>query len=91
MTTEGLWITSTFLNGLAEGKGKILYPGGSKYYGEIVAGQAHGEGVFVGSMPLCMKIFIPCRWTVKAHYSGDWEHNRPNGYGKYIRRNYRSD
>jgi hypothetical protein len=85
LTTEGLWVTGTFINGEAEGVGKVEFPGGSIYQGDLVAGQAHGEGDFTGSTALCLKGLIPCRWNLESKYKGDWERNRPNGYGIYVR------
>jgi len=81
LTTEGLWITSTFKNGEAEGFGKILFPGGSTYKGEIVAGRAHGKGVFLGYTAFCFMSFNPCDWGLECKYEGEFERSRPHGFG----------
>ena len=91
MTTEGLWISNISTNGKGEGIVKISYPDGSLYFGDVVANEAHGEGVFVGSMPMCMKSFVGNQWAVEVRYRGSWEHNRPNGYGTYMRRSFNTD
>jgi len=85
-------MTCTFKDdGLAYGKGKIEYPDGSVYTGDILAGISEGEGTFKGSMAYCLKVFGTKRWDIKSTYSGSWIRNRPNGYGEYSRTEVGSD
>ena len=54
LSTRTSRITGTFKNGEAEGKEILVeYPGGSWYKGDILAGLAHGEGIFAGKFVFC--------------------------------------
>lgn len=49
------------------GRGKIAWPNGDRYDGEVLAGKRHGHGEFI--------------WANGQRFSGDWVDDRPEGQG----------
>jgi hypothetical protein len=61
--------TGQFVNGVREGRGKIVLSNGNVYEGQFRQGQMHGEGTM--------------HYPKGDRYVGQWANNKPNGRGTY--------
>lgn len=69
-TVERARYEGTYKDGVRNGRGKMVFPGGDIYEGEWVDGKMQGEGSY----------------TYKKTgdiYSGAWVANKKHGYGRY--------
>ncbi len=65
----GVRFQGTFVNqqGLFSGKGKVQWPSGDTYQGEVLNHQPHGQGNY--------------QWANGQTYQGDWVQGQPSGTG----------
>jgi len=64
---NGASMTGTWTDGRINGMGKLVYPDGSVYEGELVQNIKHGKGMW--------------RSSRGAYYSGSWENGKTHGSG----------
>lgn len=81
-----------FVNSRIEGKGKLSWPDGSSYEGDLHEGMRHGEGVYrkgevLYSGQWCMgqrEGFGRLDYEGNAFYEGDWKAGKKHGRGKQL-------
>jgi hypothetical protein len=65
---EKITYTGEFRNGMQDGKGVEVYPGGASYKGDFVQNVKHGEGEFL--------------FPDKTRYKGQFQNDKANGKGE---------